>query len=1008
MKIEDISNIKSSTGLVKLFSDELINSVLDSNNEEIVRSPAGFIPLIFSSMADLAANSFFEQQMIKREMHKNTAILTKSLIRYLNDNEIAGVFASPATANFFIAFPYDALIKRAIVDPTLGGANIRHARINKESSVILLSKAVFVLDHSIDIYILNAESDKPTINISYDMMDKYSDNFTSIVNAYINNRIFNYNGMKYVGFNIIGREYQRNYQTFNLDLETISDQIIYYDNQLMGFEILYKAPDSTKFTLLTGYPEGVDPISGYNYSLSKKTNGNYIKISFGKRSTSFSPSTRSIVKACIYTTTGSAGNIKFPNIDADIEKNVQFILKQDSVNPYEQAIATLTPLVTVKDVEATGGKDQMTFDEIRAYVINKSSVNKTITPSDIERRASEFNCTAEKIRHDIKLMYKLNTILRDDETGDYLSSGSGVFRFNLDDVPLRTEIKARMLKPNFIYKLDQQTEQYNYQVNPVSLQDYLVSYRNNKESEVCFPYFIKTTFTDTIKASVYNMAFDKKYFTEMDYYDAYALDTVAIDNMTLLRNPTLEKPTEEEIQESIEGFYSLSFNAVLGKNLYDLLSEADRAKDPIKPIKFKILISNPISNKDYIADCDIIEKSDMNMSLRVRAVLFTNNNINDDNDLCITNKSLKPCPIPLVYESFYYVNQTINVKIMVLYNNEEFFNYRDQNNDKYLTSEELNQKYYISTIYGIENVVLVEDLTEKFNLSMDIKLNNTIYKTYESDQYLTYTETIYEVDEHGETLYEEKSFINDAGSNQTIRVPVVKHHKGDIVLNEENKPTIIHKQGEIIYENGEPIIERDDSYYVLLKTVPWFDRIFNVSNKYFDIENAYKEVISIHSNIAQTIIDGVDLSIGFKRTSGKSNLYSIYNNKTEMYESLDNIALSLNFGVSFNSVMSDEDIEYNILDITQKTKEYINNITEIFSISELFRYLKTNIPSINYCVHYSINNYDSNTCQSIHKDTKVSASKDEILCTKMDIDEENSDFNEGNIIFKPAINISII
>ena len=662
MNIEDISKIKSSTGLTKLFSDELLNSVLDANNEEIVRSPAGFIPLMFSSIADLAANSFFEQHMIKKELHKNTAILTKSLIRYLNDTEIAGIFGYPASSTFFIAIPYNALIKNAVVDPSLGGANIKHARINKDSNIILLSKAIFVLDHSIDILILNWETDKPTINISYDTKDKYSDAFTSIVNPYINNKIFDFNGLKYVGFEVVAREYNRSYQVFNLDLDTISDQIVYYNNQLMGFEVLYKSSNDGKFNLLTGYPDGVDPVGGYNYSLSKKTNGNYIKISFGRSTTSFTPDTRSIIKVILYTTTGKNGNIKFPNMDSDIESNIQLILKPDSVNPYEQCISTLTPLITTKSVESTGGRNQMTFEEIRSYVINKSSENKTITPSDLERKASDYNCTIEKIRHDILLLYRLNSVLKD-ENGDLLSSGSGVFRFNLDDIPFRSEIKARILKPGFIYKYNEQKEQFEYQNEPTSLKDYLTAYRNNKNSEVCFPYFIKTLFSDTIKSTVYNMAYDQTYFTEIDYYDAYALDTVSINNITILRNPVLEIPTKEEIQNGIEGFYSISCNAALGKNLYDLLKEADNSGNEIKPIKFKMVIENTIDEKQYIADCDIIEKSDKNQSLRLRTSLFTNNNINDDNNLCITGTSIKPVPIPLVFEKFYYVNTQINIKI---------------------------------------------------------------------------------------------------------------------------------------------------------------------------------------------------------------------------------------------------------------------------------------------------------------------------------------------------------
>ena len=301
-------------------------------------------------------------------------------------------------------------------------------------------------------------------------------------------------------------------------------------------------------------------------------------------------------------------------MDSDIESNIQLILKPDSVNPYEQCISTLTPLITTKSVESTGGRNQMSFEEIRSFVINKSSENKTITPSDLERKAADYNCSIEKIRHDILLLYRLNSTLKD-TNGDLLSSGSGVFKFNLDDVPFRSEIKARILKPSFIYKYNDTKEQFEYQKNPSELKDYLVSYRNNKNSEVCFPYFIKTLFSDTIKSNVYNMAYDNTYFTEIEYYDAYALDTVSINNVTVLRNPILEMPTEDEISKGLEGFYSISCNAILGKNLYELLKSISTSSIAL----IAICIIDLSSNNKYCFNCSIP------LSNTLREPIITNN-----------------------------------------------------------------------------------------------------------------------------------------------------------------------------------------------------------------------------------------------------------------------------------------------------------------------------------------------------------------------------------------------
>lgn len=1009
MDITQLSQVKSSTGIAKLFAEELKNSVLNSESEILAKSPGSFISLLFTAIGDLNANAFLEQQMIKREMHKNTAIKLQSLLRYLSDDELAGIFAYPASASFFIAFPYNLLLQNAVIDPDLNNDTIKKVRINKDSSIVLMNKDVFILDHSINILILNSETDKPTFNVSYDMSDKYSDSLSAILNPYINNRVFNYNGSKYVGFDVLAREYAREETIININTDSIGDQLISYNNQLMGFEVLYKSSTTNTYSRLTGYPEGVDPVNGYNYSLITKNSINYLRVAFSKSNSNFTVGSYSTIKIIIYTTTGKEGNVTFPDLDQDIESNLQFVLKADSANPFEQAIATVTPLITSKAIASTGGRNQMSFEEIRDYVINKSSENLTITPSELERKAANYDCTIEKIRHDILvLMYRINSILTDGT--DYISSGMGVFRFNLDDLVYKSETKSRMLKPSDIFKYNEKDEYYYYQTEKVPLTQYLSDYRNNLAPQVCFPFFIKMYFGDIVWGKVYNMSFDSTYFTEIDYYDSFALDTIAIEKANVYRSPLLENPTAEDLETEHEGLYTISYNAVIGQNMFNLLKTAINNKEEKLPVKFKIILKDPKNGSSYYVDSTIVELNELTSSARMKSTLVTNNNINDSGYLCINNNSIIPVPIPLVYESFFYLNPVVNMKILVVYTSESMYDSRNTDYDSYLTTKEQEDKYYVSTIYDLGDVTLLEDLTDKFNLSLDLKLNETIYAKYEKDVYQTYEETVYERDEMGQIVYEEKIIENDLGTTTTIRVPKIIHHKGTVVYGDNGKPLIKYKKGDIKYdENHQPIIEKDNSYYCLVKTIPWFDRIFNVPNKYFSILQSYYDLIEKCATLQQSVIDGIDLTLGFKRTSGKSSMFKIIDKNKTGTTSLDNLALSISLGVAFASTLTAEDKEYNVENIIAKTKEYIYNLTgNVFSVSDLIIYLKSAVPSIEYIEFYSINNYDSNSCQSIHKDTSVETGQGEVLCVKMDIDEENSDFNKGNITFVPAINIHVL
>lgn len=1016
MNLEEISLIKSSTGITRLFADTIIERTLTTNSEELNKSPVGSLANLITGIGDLAANAFFEQHMIKREMHKNTAISLKSLLRYLDDSELTGIFGYPSQTVFFLGLPYNYLLKNAIVDTSLDTSNIKHARINKESQFILLSKSVFVLDHAIDIYIVNPDSDNPTFNVSYDVNDKYSENFSIVNNPYLNTKILNYAGTKYLTFEVIGRQYERTESIFTIETDALVEKYISYTNQLMGFEVLYKTSEESDYKVLTGYPEGVSPANGYNYSLVTKNGTPYIVISFSQNESDFNLSSRSTVKVIVYTTTGESGNMTFPDLDVDRDANIQFTLKPDTKNAFEQAVATMTPLITVKSTESTGGRNQMTFEEIRNYVISKSSDSRTITPSDIERKAQEFGCTAEKVRHDIALIYRINSILKD--SNGYISSGSGIFRFNLNDIPIRSEIAARIIKPSFIFKYNSTDEYYYYQPEPDSLLSYLDDYRNNRESQVSFPYYIKITFSNILKSEVWNLSFDKDYFTSINYYDAYALDTVSIERINLYRNPTVEKPTEENIEKGIEGLYVISFNAIVGQNIYKEIKEFlvnnnydySNNRDQ-SPILFRLLITDSLLNKKYYTDCTITDINDVDMRVRVKAVLVTNNNINDSDNICITDSSLVPVPIPLVYESFYYLSMTVDVKILIGFKSEEMFEYRNTENDLYLTSSELEKKYYISTIYDAGTVTLGENFTDQFNFNMDVKLNDTQYQRYKEDVYETYSETIYERDNDGQIIYTKEERTNDLGQSYDVSIPHILHSKGDLVLDENEQPILLFPKGSIKYdlETGLPIQEGEPSYYSMIYTVPWFDRIFNVSNKYFEIEKSYRNLLDIMTAMGQTIIDGIGLTLGLKRNSGPSQLYSVFNKSSELNIPLDNLAISLEMGVKFSDDLSDEDKEYNANLIVEKTKEYIyNHDNDVFSINDLFIYLKSNISNIVFFEHYYLNNYDSNTCQALYKDTSISAVKNESLCVKMDIDDENSDFNEEIFSFKPAITVNIL
>jgi hypothetical protein len=73
--------------------------------------------------------------------------------------------------------------------------------------------------------------------------------------------------------------------------------------------------------------------------------------------------------------------------------------------------------------------------------------------------------------------------------------------------------------------------------------------------------------------------------------------------------------------------------------------------------------------------------------------------------------------------------------------------------------------------------------------------------------------------------------------------------------------------------------------------------------------------------------------------------------------------------------------------------------------------IKDRVPNISYFEIYSINNYDANTCQTVFwkKDIiETNALADEYLSIKNNVDEAASDISNQTVVFKPAIDISLL
>lgn len=1000
---------KSPTAITKYTVDKIKAKVL-GETEQLTEDPSTFASIIASNLGELGAVSFFESLIYKKECNVSTAIRYPTLFRKLLADDLALVFGQPSKTTFSIAYQVDEILQYAVPDTKI--PTIKRLRINKDCIFTIFGQQTFCLDHSVDIEIVNPESENPTFKATFDTSDKYTPSLSDVNNDLLNVRKVTYNKKDYICFDIPARQYIRSYYETIINSEDVADIKLPYKNNLMGFEVLYKTSTSTDWRVLTGSPEGVNPgINGYNYELSRTAGVNSIIIKFGRNTGDFKPTLRSTIKVVIYTTTGASGNISFPGLVTN-PSGLTFSYLQDKENDYEMALVKLRCIVEVRQTSSTGGRNQMSFEEIRKYIISRKNSSEIITDSSLKRKASEYGFSTRNTRHDILgINYLLSSYLKD-SNGDYISSGAGKFLFYFDDLILRSEIKARLIKPSHVFTLDKKSGVYKYNKKPDSYRDYVQKYKDNSSKQVSFPYFIKIEATDVFRLSVYDLSIDDEYFTEVEDSLTAVLDNISINNVIVYRNPAAEKVDEDG--GVIDGVYIIRFQASTSANtIAQIKNEID---NPL--IKFRLSFHSLDGDREYWCDA-LIERDENgelmidseNNSITVSATLTTSNNIDNNDLIAITGYSMRSFPPDSISASQYFIDLNMNMKIHIIFRSESFFQYRNTEYDKYLTKKEIENFYYVGTIYSIKNINFGRNLTQVFGFVGDINILDSKYDIYTDVVYKTYEKDIFVLDESGSIVMEEKTFTDINGNDTVVNVPKIKHRKGDFVLDLEGNKIILHDIGDAkLDEEGNLIPIVGNKYYCTIEDVPFFDRIYNVNNKYFDIVNAFDTMIINIEALRTVVLKGIKLNLGIKASVGESKNYYYYDLKEKKHKQLDNLAISLKLGVRFPEEMTQADKDLNKANIISATQKYMREkVTDSFDLN-LFDYLKQRIPSAKNFAILGINNFDSLTTQNIVKKLDATSVDDEILCFKFDVDEENSSFieNKENIIFKPAIEIEEI
>lgn len=776
-----MSNINKTSfaATISEFVDNVEKNVLKPK-ETLSSKPASFIGTFSSTLGKISAYSFYQMLMSKREITPSTAIMSKSLLRHLKSDELNSIYASPSEAVFIISYPEDELIKSAIAT----GKGDYKLTINKDA-VFYIGNLTFLLDYNINIFISkykNGNETRNSIYATFDTDDNENGDLFPISNPFITSRNdITIDNKKHFTMYLPIKQYTRTRREIELTGESKSIAVS-YDNDLIGFNVLYRKPGEKKYIKVSSYLEGDLRSDGVSYSVNNTSGSNSIRLSFSKIPGAFNPANGTL-KVVVYTTLGEEGRYSFSDTDEDIANaDINLYLNQDLSDVYQEAIINITPNGSIQTSKSTGGYSSKSLEDIRNLVINKQN-DTIITPSTLSKAATDKGFDSFKTRQDLlSFEYTLTSFLTD-KKNNVIPTKTIDVSYLYSDIAINLETGSRMITPSDVFRHNNSSGVFDY--IPFSkldsYTDFYNRYKKDPMTEYCFPYFIRIQNGNDISIGVFDESIDVVKSTSFKYLSSNILDKASIVSTAIYRNPLSLSQIKDKNGnvKYLKDFYSIIFTVNTSSVIVDHLKNLSSIDDPY--VKFKIVLRNKTDTSKYIANVDLSNCTFLEDGSSIRCICYleTNSMLLSSNKISLINNSVSKLPYTSTPYSFYYIDGEIDIDFTVIFkeSNNELTHFSKY--DEYLTDDEKADKYYIGVIYSVEEVVFSKNMGDFINMVPDVKLTQPVYKVAENDIPDTYNEPVYKMENGIYTIEEiEKILVND--STSITKSYVKLHDIGDI------------------------------------------------------------------------------------------------------------------------------------------------------------------------------------------------------------------------------------
>lgn len=351
----------------------MLQSWKDVSNGTIqIVDPSNPVVLVMESACVLVANAMTQNAVLNRKQYPIAAQDQEDLYLHMSDVDYIGRFATPVTDTFWMMLPYAELLSKMVLDPATGIKKV----VIPRNTAITVADTDFMIQYPIEIRQLLHGG----IQIVYDTseaspLQTLSDNLIAwelVSDGTLTYLQFQFQVMQMSGASV----------TQNANASTRFFYQFKYSDQFYYCRVWLQNSDGTWSEMVTTHSSQIYDITTPTAVLQVDEDTNILSVSIPQIYTA-TGMVKSAVRIDIYTTKGLV------NMVLDNYEIANFIVKfqafdQNDETAYTVPLQSLTAIFAYSTSTLNGGSDGLSFDTLRAQVINNSVGPKKTPISNID------------------------------------------------------------------------------------------------------------------------------------------------------------------------------------------------------------------------------------------------------------------------------------------------------------------------------------------------------------------------------------------------------------------------------------------------------------------------------------------------------------------------------------------------------------------------------------------------------------------------------------------------